>query len=76
MSGLENVSQKLRLQYTSAYGPFMAGEYQPGDTIKGPGIEGEIIWSYRSPISQSLVYVIEGDSFPVEVPARDVRQSK
>jgi len=73
VSDLENLDPTLKRQYTGAYGEFQAGDYSIGDTIKAPGIAGEVIWSYRS-AKKGLVYVVDDNSgFPVEIAANEVR---
>ena len=73
MSDLEKLDPNLVRQYTGAYGPFQAGDYRIGDTVKAPGVSGEVIWSYRS-AGKGLVYVVDDSSgFPVEIAANEVR---
>jgi len=73
MTGLQGMDAKLIRQYSSAYGPFVSGDYAIGDTIAVPGISGEVIWSYQSP--QGLVYVVDDTfgGFPVEVKASEAK---
>lgn len=75
MSDFEKITPALRRQYESAYGPLANGEYPIGSQIKAPGVSGEVIWVYRS-ARQGLTYVVSDGSFPVEVAANEVRQSK
>lgn len=75
MSDLDHMSKALQQQYTGAYGPFVSGDYAPGQTVSTPSTSGEIIWSYQS--RKGVVYVVDdGSGFPVECLARDVREAK
>jgi hypothetical protein len=70
--GFERMNPNLRDQYTAAYGPYVAGEYEIGQRIRTRRDAGEIIWCYQSP-RQGLVYVLDTDrGWPVAVKASEV----
>jgi hypothetical protein len=74
MTGLEGMDPKSRREYTGAYGPFGAGDYQIGQQLRAPGVIGEVIWSFHSCDGRGLVYVVDDASgFPVEVRASEVQ---
>lgn len=65
---------KLRREYTGAYGPFAAGDYQIGQQLRAPGVQGEVIWSFHSCDAHGLVYVVDDNSgWPTEVRASEVQ---
>ena len=74
MMELFNVDPKIRKQYEGAYGPFVAADYAIGDQVKAPGVQGEIIWSYRKNGTGPLTLVVDDHSgFPVEIRANEVQ---
>ncbi len=71
MTGLQDMDFNLRRQYTSAYGPFAAGDYAIGEQLRGAAIRGTVIWSYLG--AQGLTYVVDDTTgWPCEVLARSV----
>jgi hypothetical protein len=67
VAGIENVEPNIRRQYTGAYGPFVAGDYQIGQQLRAAAICGEVIWSYSAP-GRGLVYVVDENSgWPAEI---------
>jgi hypothetical protein len=71
---LFNVDPQLRRQDEAAYGPFCSADHQIGDQVKAPGVQGEIIWSYRKDGTGPVTYVIDDKSgWPVEVKANEVQ---
>jgi hypothetical protein len=73
MTGLENLDPKLRRQYESTYGPFVAGDYSIGQQVAAHGVGGEVIWSFRKNGTGPLTYVIDdGSGWPAEVETSDV----
>ncbi len=74
MMELFNVDPKIRRQYTGAYGPFCSADHKIGDPLKAPGVQGEIIWSFRKGGTGPVTYVVDDHSgWPVEVLARMVQ---
>ncbi len=74
MMELFNVDPQLRRQYEGAYGPFCSADHKIGDQVKAPGVQGEIIWSFRKNGTGPVTYVIDNSTgWPVEVLAREVQ---
>jgi hypothetical protein len=71
MSGYEKMSDHLKLQHTSAYGPYVAGDYSIGDTLAVPGTSGTVVWSFQS--ERGLCYCIDDhNGLPTVVRANEV----
>jgi hypothetical protein len=68
------MDSKLMRQYSSAYGPFVAGDYQIGQELRSAAVRGTVIWSFRKNGTGPLTYVIDdGTGFPAEVEASEVQ---
>ncbi len=73
MAGLQDMDSTLSRQYSSAYGPYCAGDYQIGQEMRSAAIRGTVLWSFRKNGSGPLAYVVDNDSgWPAEVEASDV----
>jgi len=67
---MTETQERLARQYTSAYGPYVAGDYQIGQQATAPGVSGEIVWSFRKDGRGPVTYVLyDGVNWPVEVEA-------
>jgi hypothetical protein len=77
MTDLDNLDANVRRQYEGVYGEYVSGEHSIGQEITtahhGGGV---ILWSYRDPELQALVYVCDnGTGWPIEIKASNVTQS-
>lgn len=66
----EQKQARLARQYASAYGPFVAGDYEIGMLARAHDVSGEIVWSFRKAGRGPVTYVLyDGVNWPVEVEA-------